>query len=489
VLTLIYGFKTAFRIPLIKLIRGIFVFLRPFELSGHCELTKNIYSSIAARERENLMSKEYPELHLSSDQAALLGIDFKEICRLALGNKIIRVTADITDDGGESLTTITPELSLALNLPEGWEFNLRQDGDKLRIGPLVAIMTDAYHPKRASFGSQDSFFRGLLSSMNQLNGWAYVFTPQDINWQKNRIYGYYLLSPRRNWQRAWFPFPDVCYNRYFKHSSTVPANTPVSMARLQGRVKTFNSHIGTKIKVHRQLAQEADIAAHLPDTRLFSSFGQLGSMLNKYRAVYIKPVNGSQGQGIAKVNKINRGYSVKTSSASKEFKHESLAEIMKMIRSASPGKQLIIQQAIRVSGQPHFDFRLLIQRDLRGHWSVTGIAARIGTKATITTNLHTGGHAVSLPKVLESRGFGAQQIATIQQEMEGLALRIAKTIAKSARLIGELGLDFMVDHRGKVWFLEANPKPARASFAQIDKDLRSQTIARPMEFAYHLAGF
>jgi hypothetical protein len=96
---------------------------------------------------------------------------------------------------------------------------------------------------------------------------------------------------------------------------------------------------------------------------------------------------------------------------------------------------------------------------------------------------------VSLPKVLESRGFGAQQIATIQQEMEGLALRIAKTIAKSARLIGELGLDFMVDHRGKVWFLEANPKPARASFAQIDKDLRSQTIARPMEFAYHLAGF
>jgi hypothetical protein len=37
--------------------------------------------------------------------------------------------------------------------------------------------------------------------------------------------------------------------------------------------------------------------------------------------------------------------------------------------------------------------------------------------------------------------------------------------------------------------LEANPKPARASFAQIDKNLRSLTIARPMEFAYYLAGF
>jgi glutathione synthase/RimK-type ligase-like ATP-grasp enzyme len=435
------------------------------------------------------MSKEYPELHLSADQAALFGIDYNEICRLALGNKIIRVLADIAEDSGEPLTTITPELSLALNLPEGWDFNLRWDGDKLRIGPLAAIMTDAYHPKRASFGSQDSFFRGLLNSMNHLHGWAYVFTPQDINWQKNRIYGYYLLPPRHNWQRAWFPFPDVCYNRYFKHSSTVPANNPVSMARLQGRVKSFNSHIGTKLKVHRQLAQEADIAAHLPDTRLFSSVGQLSAMLNKYRAVYIKPINGSKGQGITKVSKTNKRYSLKTSSQPREFNHESLAEIMKMIRSASPERQLIIQQAIRVSGQPHFDFRLLIQRDLKSNWSVTGIAARIGTKAKITTNLHTGGHAVSLGEILESRGFEAGQIATIRQEMEGLALRIARNIARSTRLIGELGLDFMVDHRGKVWFLEANPKPARASFAQIDKNLRSLTIARPMEFAYYLAGF
>ncbi len=435
------------------------------------------------------MSKEYPEVHLSSDQAALLDIEYNEICRLALGNRIIRVLADIAEDSDESLTSITPELSVALNLPEGWEFNLRRDGDKLRIGPLVAIMTDAYHPNRASFGSQDSFFRGLLNSMKQLHGWAYVFTPQDINWQKNRIHGYYLLPPRHNWQRAWFPFPDVCYNRYFKHSSTVPANTPVSMARLQGRVKSFNSHIGTKIKVHRQLAQEAYLAAHLPDTRLLSSVGQLSAMLNKYRAVYIKPVNGSQGQGITKVSKNNKRYSLKTSSRPGEFNHESLAEIMKMIRSSSPGKQLIIQQAIRVSGQPHFDFRLLIQRDLRSDWSVTGIAARIGTKAKITTNLHTGGHAVSLEEILESRGFGARQIATIQQDMEWLALQIARNIARSARLIGELGLDFIVDHRGKVWFLEANPKPARASFAQIDKNLRSQTIARPMEFACYLAGF
>jgi glutathione synthase/RimK-type ligase-like ATP-grasp enzyme len=435
------------------------------------------------------MGKEYPELHLSSDQAALFGVYHNDICYLALGNKTIGVLVDIAEDSGDSLITITPELSLALNLPEGLEMNLRSDGDKLRIGPLAAIMTDAFNRKKASFGSQESFFRGLLNSMYQLHGWAYVFTPQDINWNKHRIHGYYLLPHKRSWQRSWFPFPDVCYNRYFKHSPSVPPDTPVSMARLQGRIKTFNSHIGTKLKVHKQLSQEADIAAHLPDTRLLSSAKQLSAMLNKYKAVYIKPVNGSQGQGIIKVRKKAKGYSIRTSFSAEELNHGSLAEILRTIKSVSSGRQLIIQQAIRVSGKPHFDFRLLIQKDRSNSWSVTGIAARIGTNTNITTNLHTGGQAVSLRHILESRDFDSQQIAAIQHDMEWLALRIAQNIARHTRLLGELGLDFIVDHRGKVWFLEANPKPARASFGHISKDLRNQTIARPMEYACYLAGF
>jgi glutathione synthase/RimK-type ligase-like ATP-grasp enzyme len=435
------------------------------------------------------MGKEYPELRLSSEQAASLGVYYNEICRLALGNKVIHVQADIAEDSGESLITLTPELSLALNLPEGLEINLRSDGDKLRIGPLVAIMTDAFNRKRASFGSQDSFFRGLLNSMNHLHGWAYVFTPQDINWSKNRIHGYYLSPHKRSWQTAWFPFPDVCYNRYFKHSSTIPPDTPVSMARLQGRVKTFNSHIGTKLKIHKQLSQESDIAPYLPDTRLFASANQLHTMLNKYKAVYLKPVNGSQGQGIIKVIKRNKGYWAKTSSPAREFNHASLSELLKTIRAISANRQLLIQQAIRVSGKPHFDFRLLIQKDRHNSWSVTGIAARISTNSNITTNLHTGGHVVSIKHILENRGFDNEHVASIQQDMEELALRIAKSIAKNTRFLGELGLDFIVDHRGKVWFLEANPKPARAAFGQISKDLRNLTILKPMEYACYLAGF
>lgn len=435
------------------------------------------------------MGKDYPELRLSSNQAAFFGLEPSDICRLALGNKSSEVLVDVVEEDSEPFIIITYELSIALGIPEGLEMNIRQDGDKLRIGPLVGILTDAYNQQRGTFGSQEAFFRGLAQNMLRLHGFAYVFTPQDISWQKNRIHGYYLQPGRSTWQRNWFPFPDVCYNRYFKHSSTVSPDTPVSRARLQGRVRTFNTYIGTKMKVHKQLAQEADIAPHLPDTRLFSSASQLRAMLNKYKAVYIKPINGSQGEGIIKVSRRNNQFAVKTNSRPGESLHSSLDEAVKVVRSISPGRQLIIQQAIRVSGKPHFDFRLLIQKDRHNNWSVTGIAARIGSNTKITTNLHTGGQAVTLRHMLESRGFSSQQITAIQEDMEMLALQIARCISKGTPLIGELGLDFIVDHRGKVWFLEANPKPARASFGQIDKNLRNLTILKPMEYACYLAGF
>lgn len=436
------------------------------------------------------MGKEYPELCLSSHQAARLGMEPGAVCRLALGNKSIEILVDVVEEDSEPYITITSDLSIALGLPEGLKMNIRRDGDKLRIGPLVGIMTDLFNEQRNSFGTQEAFFRGLLKSMLLLHGWAYVFTPQDINWQKNRIHGYYLLPGQRHWKRTWFPLPDVCYNRYFKHTPTVAPDSVTSRARLQNRVKTFNIHIGSKMKVHKQLAQESDIAPHLPDTRLFAaSVKQLNTMLNKYKAVYIKPVNGSQGTGIIKVSKRNKHYAVKTDAHHSESLCTSLTEVLKAVRAASSSRQFIIQQAIRVSGKPHFDFRLLIQKDRRNNWSVTGIVARIGSSAKITTNLHTGGQAVTFGHILASRGFSVQEINSIQEEMEWLALQIAKCLSKNTPLLGELGLDFIVDHQGKVWFLEANPKPARASFGRIDQDLRNLTILRPMEYACYLAGF
>lgn len=435
------------------------------------------------------MGKEYTELNISPDLASLLNLEADDLCPVAIGNKIIRAVIEVGDDSKERLITVSPELAMALGIPQGLDLNIRKDGEKLRLGPLVGIMTSAFNRQLGSFGSQNTFFKGLVISLENLHGLGYIFTPQDINWQKNRIHGYYLLPAKSKWQQKWFPFPDVCYNRYFKHSQTTSPGTPVSMARLQGRTKTFNTSIGSKISIHQQLSREAGISPHLPDTHMFSSSNLLNVMLNKYREVYIKPLNGSKGQGITRVTKKNNRYLVKASGNAKLFSYLSLGEAISTIRSLSPGRQFLIQQAIKVRGVPHFDFRVMVQKNRHNHWTVTGIAARVASHTNITTNLHTGGHAVSLQHILTDRGFSLQQISSIQEEMEYLAMQIAQCIGRNSRLIGELGLDFIIDSQGKIWFLEANPKPARHSFTMIDKNLRSLTVSRPMEYACYLAGF
>lgn len=436
------------------------------------------------------MSKEYPELLLTPFLARQSGVESGELCRVAAGNQTVLAFADVSDGASDNTITVTPELSFSLGIPDGVDVNIRYDGDRFHIGPVVGILTESYHKQKGSFGSQNTFFHGLLTSLRQLNGIGYVFTPQDINWRSKTIHGYHRgPGDKSSWRRRWFPFPDVCYNRYFRSAHSFRTQSSIPSPKFKQQVKIFNLPIGNKWNIHQQLNAVPGLKAHLPETRLLSSSRILNLMLAKYREVYVKPVNGSKGQGIAKIVRKNGGYRLKTSSSSKLLEYDSLPEVFRLVRHLAPGQSLMIQQSIPVKGTPLFDFRVLIQRDRLSQWSVTGIAARIGSASGITTNLHTGGHAVSLNQVLSRRGFAAHQILSIQQEMEHLAAQIARVIARNDPLIGELGLDFIVDSRGKVWFLEANPKPARHSFTQISKDLRSLTVFRPMEYACYLSGF
>lgn len=435
------------------------------------------------------MGKEYPELRLAPELAFDLGVDAGDIQLVTAGNKSSLFIIETAEGEMEDLVGISQDISLALGLPFGSAVNIRRDQDSLRLGPLVGILAESYNRQKASFGSQNTFFRGLLASMQELNGVGYVFTPQDINWRANKIYGYYLVSHKGSWRRMWFPFPDVCYNRLFKHDPQASAGNAMALLRMQNRVTTFNTSIGGKMAIHKQLARDQSVAAHLPATQLLSSAQNLINMLARYKVVYVKPVNGSQGQGITRVSKRNGRYMVRTSSNSKETEYLSITDVIRHIRTFTPSRQLMIQQGISVKGNPHFDFRVLVQKNRLNQWTVTGIAARVGSRSSITTNLHTGGHAETAEEVLASRGFSREQAALIKVDMEELAIQIAQVLSRKRLLVGELGLDFIVDSHGKVWFLEANPKPARQSFTQISAEIRRLAVSRPMEYACYLSGF
>lgn len=340
-----------------------------------------------------------------------------------------------------------------------------------------------------SFGGQDPYYRTLLSHLRDLNGIGFVFSPKDIDWENQRIRGCYPGEKDGVWHFAWFPYPDAVYNRYFGSPSGVRSRD-IMQRFAETDVRCFNTSIGNKWVVYRQLSNHADIKPHLPATELLTGEGNLTNLLRRYRTVYVKPVKGCRGQGILRVKKQNNGYLLQQAGRGAPRSLGNPAAVYRAVGFSKDTPYILQQGIIYPEGSRLFDVRCLVQRNRESTWQITGLAARVGAKGGITANLHTGGYAAELGSVLQSRAFSASRVEEIISTLRRLALSIARILGSRTRALGELGLDFIVDHQGKVWFIEANPKPGRRSFSRLkNKEIRKNAARRPMEYALYLAGF
>jgi hypothetical protein len=441
----------------------------------------------------DLMKNKLLKLLLARQAMEHLGLSPGEACSIAAGRRMVKIRVEEIDAGngsGDGLTIdVGEELGAVMGLPTGIRLNIIRSGKMLRLGPLVGVLAGRYSKERNSFGSQDGFFRSLLGSLDRLHGTGFIFCPPDVSSERKSIYAYYLSGKGdERWKRMDFPFPDVCYNRYFSQGGSPGSYNSIALLARHG-VKTFNKSIGSKWAVHRLLMPNSDVAAHLPETRLMDSVKVLAGMLKRHQEVYLKPPSGCKGKGIVRVSRKKKAYLVLTADGSSYF-CRTAQEVLQKTRASIDSSMPIIQQSIRFAGhEQHTDFRVLVQKNRYNKWGVTGIAGRLGANGRIITNLHAGGKAREHESALLAMGFDPSQVVSIKGDLEDLALRIAQIIDSKAQTLGELGLDFLVDTGGKVWFLEANPKPGRRSFREISQDLRQAAVSRPMEYACYLAGF
>lgn len=437
------------------------------------------------------MKTKFPLLYIPPTLAR--DIESGDVCSVCLGKMKMPLAVEVMEKYSkrdENTVLISPELARHLGLTGSMRLNARASGKTIRLGPVLGILTRQFSKQRHSFGAQDRFLRSLLMRAKELDGLAFVFSHQDINLERKRINGYYLSRDAdSSWTRHWFPLPDVYYNRYFPGSNVLRSRDLALLLSRYG-VKSFNSAVGNKWNVFRQLNREKDIARHLPETRLLASPTSLAALLNKYPGVYVKPVNGCKGRAISRVTRRQGRYLLKSNQDHSGKLLNSIQEVYNRLRSGNPNEILLAQQAIKApSGQSHFDVRVMLQKDRFNHWEVTGIAARVGGNGQVTTNLHTGGRAATLEKVLQARNMGIEEIDYIVGEIVRLGLRIGQTLEKRSSALGDLGLDFIIDEKGKVWFLEVNPKPGRRAFSFISKETRKIVVSRPMDYACYLAGF
>lgn len=436
------------------------------------------------------LAKKY--LQMGTGLADQLGLSLDQNISLHVGLKGISMKVLVkTSPFPNRKLALHPQLIKTLGLENDQDYGIKISGNSIHIGPLIGIMTNQHDDLRRPFGNQSFFISQLIKQAREMGAICFGFYYQDVNLDRATVKGYTYID--NTWKKSTYGLPDVIYPR----ESTNPVKQIEIRKKLsRAGCQFINPPWLGKWQTHKLLLKNDALRKYLPETWLVKSFNQVETMLRKYHVVYMKPVAGSQGHRIIRISKSNHSspyrYQYQINNQLVRGTAYSLAELERRLKRVTSGQSFIVQQRINLLRHQGgiADMRVMTQKNEQGQWGVSGQAFRIGKAGLITSNISGGGRGYQVEKLLKQHFSKPQEVENIRQEVDNLALEIAATLDKHNGPIGELGIDIGVDQGGKVWFIEANLKPARRVFSLLgDNQTRLVTVKRPIQYARYLAGF
>lgn len=368
--------------------------------------------------------------------------------------------------------------------------------------PLIGIMA-CLRPGNPPFREQATY-AAMSAAANRMGAVCAVFSPAAATGCRHLLAAY-QLQPNGEWRKSTIPLPDVVLERTFCSSPEDERAVRAARAHLtkQG-VLLLSGKIGGKLTTYRILSNFGQVKPFLPATEPFVSPAGLLRRLSQQNAAFLKPDGSSKGLGCMRITASaapgtacldehsGRRYHAEGRDADNRLFNRSFdnrKELAKWVKGITAGRRYLVQDDLRLTGKDGcpFDLRSLVQKDHAGGWSVTGIAVRQGSKGGVTANLHGGGKALSALGHLTEQ-FGPVRAAKQLKQIKSLSLAIAGILEERFGRLVELGLDFGIDPDGRLWFLEANSRPGRASFREIQDPLAAESSAsRPIAYALRLA--
>ncbi|WP_168122779.1 YheC/YheD family protein [Paenibacillus sp. HB172176] len=326
---------------------------------------------------------------------------------------------------------------------------------------------------------------------------AYAFSPaDDFDRDTGRLSGY--CYEKGAWSKRLVPLPDVVYDRSFHFRGDMRRATAIALSLLQSvhPFKLLGRGLPSKLAVYEGLGKEGRIAAYLPPTALYQAFEQIDRLLSRggdSGGVILKPASGMQGRGLIRVepSRSGKGFVAEGRARSnKPFslsfsKRQALSDWLKAFTGESP---FLVQPYLPLTDlhDRPYDIRVLMQKDGHGNWRRTGSAMRIGKADSITSNLHGGGEARPALDAL-SENFGKPAAERLLRKIHTISGHTATSLESCFGRFGELAFDFGVEKNGRIWMLEANAKPGREAFRQIqDLNALKLSVLRPLSYARYL---
>ncbi|MFV9511210.1 YheC/YheD family protein [Tepidibacillus sp. LV47] len=437
---------------------------------------------------ETQEDQQKPTIYANIATINRLNLPINQPISLKFGKIITEVKVTLSSNSG-NLMRIPSDLATQLHIPNGTLLNAKFDKEKgLLLGPIFGILVQSVNPKQPQtpFGKLTEFFKEVALLARNQGILFYIFTIQDIYHGSQTIQGWFYRN--NQWEVGIFPLPDVIYNRISSRSQE--RKFKAKIAELQKQIPFFNEHFLNKWQVYEML-KKTSIHQFMPETTYFKGNQSLKEMIKKYPIVYLKPTNGALGKGIIKIERSPEQYIVQYSriNGASTFYFKNLNKLLKHLYPRLQSEPYLIQEGlnlIQLNRRP-IDFRILVQKNGRGHWSITSMIARIANDQQFVSNLARGGTQAGVMATI--RQASPELSKTIKKEhFRKLALQIAKKLEESTSgHFAELGIDLGLDNDGKIWLLEVNSKPSKTEETTLAGPRPS--VHRLIQYVRFLTGF
>ncbi|HEX6989474.1 MAG TPA: YheC/YheD family protein [Bacillota bacterium] len=330
---------------------------------------------------------------------------------------------------------------------------------------LLGVFTATGPDDRRRLGAQTIDYAELARVGRPRGVRVVVFRPQDVA-SDHRVRGYVYDGGRRRWRRAQTPWPQIVYNRVPRRSFEQRPDVQDVLQRFRrAGVPVFNPGFLNKWTIYEILTGDPRTAGFIPPTQRVRSLDDVLRALDTWRAVYLKPVEGSLGRGIIYVTRRQGGFACH-GFLGHRYRRGWVArwsDMERLLAYPLSRKEYVVQAAIRRSrlrGRP-FDVRCLVQKGGDGAWRVVGMAARVAAPGRVLTHVPRGGERLNLRQAL-GESFPRQLRQDIPGRLHAAALAAAHAIDDHYQgLFAELSVDLTLDRSGRPWILECNAKPSR----------------------------
>jgi hypothetical protein len=376
---------------------------------------------------------------------------------------------------------LSSKLKKEIFIPEDVTFQLNVINNTVQLGPMI-LWVAANENKR------------LIERLPNLQkrverhvpetGMICICSEEGVDPTTDQIEGFYYShdssGEELKWKKAVFSKPGAVFKRV-RLSTVINTNL---MKQSNGNM--FNSYFHTKWEMWRLLSRDNAVSKHLPFTKKVNKISAINKVLRKYPSVYIKPVDGSEGAKIIRVEKSRYGYRI-TDDRNNKANVVNLEDYPKLQEKLNSYREYIVQQDVSMKHDSrNVDFRIYMQKNKLHKWTSSGITARVGRQGSIITNLRQQEYWIKGSKALR-KIYGLSKKGTASQEKKiiDICTKACEAADKTGHF-GDIAIDFTVDKNLNVWILEMN---MRNVYPVEDRSLSHKVKGTPFLYAMSLDGF